>query len=65
MAKWNIQVGNSIFFVSDHKNLQFDKIPENLTQEQAMFTLNKLADMQRLSSMKPDSYKLICIEKSI
>lgn len=65
MAKWNIQVGNSEFFVSDHENLKFGENPENLSQKQAISTLNKLADMQRISSINPDTYKLICVEKSI
>jgi hypothetical protein len=65
MAKWHIQVGNSEFFVSDHKSLTFGIMPEGLTQKQAISTLDKLADMQRISSVNPDTYKLICVEKSI
>lgn len=65
MAKWIIQVGKSDFFVSDHKKLHFDKKAEELDQEQMLSTMKKLSDMQRISSIKPDSYTLHCIEKSV
>ena len=65
MAKWIIRVGNSEFYVSDHKAIHFDKKAEELTKEQALSTLGKLADMQRISSLKPEVYSLICTEKSV
>jgi hypothetical protein len=65
MAKWNIQVGNSIFYVCDHKKLLFGNEAEELNQEQVLKTLAKLTDLQRISTGKPDTYKLICIEKSV
>lgn len=64
MAKWIIKIANDDFYVSDHKKIHFDKEPEQLTKEQAISTLDKLADMQRLSGLNPDSYILICTEKS-
>jgi hypothetical protein len=65
MAKWIIQVGNDKFFVSDHKKLHFGEEAEELNQEQVLATMAKLTDSQRISSLKPDSYRFICVEKSV
>lgn len=65
MAKWIIRVGFSEFYLSDHKEIKFDKKAEELTKEQALSALDKLADMQRISDIQPSIYSLICVEKSV